>query len=243
MVKGVQKKPSFLDISPCILNNPWTDWANNLGLVSFWRYLTGEYGKLPKWGVGAPRGPHGGPKGSKMAKIDQNIEFSDFCHHPFHSGKDFSIFLHRSNKERVAENGRWEWRPLGAKHGGTTGQKWLKLTKIFDFFYFAPSNSLWQQIFIIFTLILCGRVAENDERGWGPLGGPPGGPPGSPKGPKMTTELHAQGLILVLLGYLGPPGGNLRGPHPRLSFSTTLPHNISKKSMKICWQSELEGGK
>ena len=136
MVKGVQKKPSFLDSSPCILNNPWTDWANNLGLVSFWRYLTGEYGKLPKWGVGAPRGPHGGPKGSKMAKIDQNLEFSDFCHHPFHSGKDFSIFLHRSNKERVAENGRWEWRPLGAKHGGTTGQKWLKLTKIFDFFLF-----------------------------------------------------------------------------------------------------------
>ena len=46
--------PSFLDSSPCFLNSSLTDWANNLGLVSFWRYLKGEYGKLPKWGERGP---------------------------------------------------------------------------------------------------------------------------------------------------------------------------------------------
>ena len=40
-------------------------------------------------GYGAPREPHGAPKGPKMAKIDQNLEFSGFCRHPFHSGKNF----------------------------------------------------------------------------------------------------------------------------------------------------------
>ena len=40
-------------------------------------------------GKGAPRGPHGGPKGppQKIAKNDQNLEFFGFCHHPSHSGK------------------------------------------------------------------------------------------------------------------------------------------------------------
>ena len=123
--------------------------------------------------------------------------------------------------------------PLGPNTGAPWAKNGLNWPKSWFFFYFALSNSLWQQIFIIFSLILCGWVAENDERGWGPLGGPPGGPPGSPKGPKMTSELHAQGLILVISGYLEPPGGNLRGPHPRLSFSTTPPHNISVKIMKI----------
>ena len=41
---------------------------------------------------GASRGPHGGPKVPKMAKIDQNLEFLGFCHHPYHSGKRFVLF-------------------------------------------------------------------------------------------------------------------------------------------------------
>ena len=44
--------PSFLDSSPCFLNNSQTGWSNNLGLVSFWKYLRGEHGKLPKSGGG-----------------------------------------------------------------------------------------------------------------------------------------------------------------------------------------------
>ena len=36
----------------------------------------------------------GAPKGPKMAKIDQNLEFIGFCHHLFHSGKEFSLLLH-----------------------------------------------------------------------------------------------------------------------------------------------------
>ena len=70
-----------------------------------------------------------------------------------------------------------------------------------------------------------------------------GAPPGGPNGPEMASELHTQGSILVVLGPMGPPGEYPRGPHPRLSFSTTALHNISVKIMKICCQSELEGAK
>jgi len=39
-------------------------------------------------GYGAPREPHGAPKGPKIVKIDQNLEFSGFCHHTSHSEKN-----------------------------------------------------------------------------------------------------------------------------------------------------------
>ena len=59
------------------------------------------------WGaLGDPRGASKDQKWPKLAKIDQNYEFSEFCHHPFHSGKSFSLFLHGFNAERVVENGR-----------------------------------------------------------------------------------------------------------------------------------------
>ena len=98
--------------------------------------------------------------------------------------------LDGSNAERIVENGRWEWAPR-SKNG-----------------YFSPSNSLWQQIFIIFTLILCGGVVENDRRGWGPLRFPPGGS----KYPEMTKINPWACNSEAILGPLGPPGGTPRGP-------------------------------
>ena len=152
------------------------DWANNLGLVSFWRYFRGEYSNLPKLGVGAPRGPHGGPKGPKMAKIDQNLNFFWFCHHPFNSGKRFLLLFHSSNVERVEENERWEWRPRGPNKGVLKSQKWLKS---------------------LFSLLLhwsnAERVVENERREWRNQGAQQGGP----KGPKMTKSKTDQNLEFV----------------------------------------------
>ena len=59
----------------------------------------------------------------------------------------------------------------------------------------------------------------------------------------MAQESHTQGSVLVVLGPMGPPGGHPRGPHPRLSFSTTPLHNISVEIMTIFCQNELEGAK
>ena len=68
--------PSFLDSSPCFLNSSKTDWASNLELLAFWRYFRRKYGQLPKYGVGAPRRSHRGPKGPKMAKIMNLLDFA-----------------------------------------------------------------------------------------------------------------------------------------------------------------------
>ena len=130
-----------------------------------------------------------------MAKIDQNQEFSEFCHHPFHSGKNFLFFLHGSNAEKVVHNRRWKWRPLAGQQGGAMSQKWLKLTKIFNLFYFAPSNSLWQHILVIFILILCKGVVENEKQGWGPLGSHKG----VPKVPKWPQNYIPRGQFWPFL--------------------------------------------
>ena len=72
---------------------------------------------------------------------------------------------------------------------------------------------------------------------------PSGGPPGGPKGSKMA-KIDPWGCNSeAILGSLGPPAGPPRGPNPRLSFSTTPPHKISVRIMKICRQSELLGAK
>ena len=182
------------------------------------------------------RGSLGDPKGAledkKWQKLTKIKNFQNFATIHF-TQVNFFLFLHGSYAERVVQNGRWKWRPFAAQQGGTFSQKWLKLTKIFNLFYFDPSNSFWQHILVIFILILCKGVVENDRQGWGPLGAPPGGP----KGPKMASELHPQGSVLALFGPLGQPlghpGGHLRVPHYRLSFSTTSPHNTSVKQWKF----------
>ena len=97
---------------------------------------------LNKW-WGAPRGPHRGPKGPKMDKTDQNLELFRFCHHPFHSGKDFSLLLHWFNAERVVENERREWKPLRAQQGGSKGPRMAKIDQNLVFFKFCshPNHS------------------------------------------------------------------------------------------------------
>ena len=52
-----------------------------------------QYGTLPKWGVGGPRGPHGSSKAPKMAKIDQNHDFKDFAAIHFTQVQSF-LLLH-----------------------------------------------------------------------------------------------------------------------------------------------------
>ena len=47
-----------------------------------------------KVGLGGSSGPHGGPKGPKMANIVQDLEFFGFYHHPFHSGGKILLLLH-----------------------------------------------------------------------------------------------------------------------------------------------------
>ena len=123
------------------------------------------------------------PKGSKVAKIDQNLEFFGFCHHPFHSGKNFSLLLHWSNAKRVVENERREWRPLGAQQGVPKGPKMAKIVQNLIFFGFGhhPFHS-GKKILLLLHWPYAERVVENVRGEWRPLGAQQG----SPKGPKKA---------------------------------------------------------
>ena len=54
--------------------NSYTDWANNLWAMSFEDILKEIMENFQNEGWGVRRGLHGGPKGPKMAKIEQNLE-------------------------------------------------------------------------------------------------------------------------------------------------------------------------
>ena len=116
--------------------------------------------------------PHGSLKGPKMAKNDQNLEFLGFRTIHFSWVKNVIIvtmFLckgsNRERKTRMKPPGGPIKGPLGAKQRGLKGQKKAKIVQNLEFFsILLPSNSLWQQIFTIFTLLLCRGVVENDRR-------------------------------------------------------------------------------
>ena len=127
----------------------------------------------------------GAPKGPKMANIDQNLEFIGFCHHRFHSGKNFLLFSHWSNAEIVVENDRREWRPLGAQQAGLKGPKMAKIDQNLEFFLFCfhPIHS-GNKFSLSLHLSYARGVVQNDRLIWGTQGGPLGGP----KVPKMASE-------------------------------------------------------
>ena len=50
------------------------DWAHNLWAVSFKDFLKEIMENFQNEGWGVRSGLHGGPKGPKIAKIDQNLE-------------------------------------------------------------------------------------------------------------------------------------------------------------------------
>ena len=181
-----------------------------------------------KVGVGGSSGPHGGPKGPKMANIVQYLEFFGFYHHPFHSGEKISLLLHWSNSKRVVETESREWRtleaqqrgPPGAQQWGSKGPKIAEIDQNLEFFLFRSHPIHSSSKFSLFLhWYYAGGVVENDRRVWGPLRGPPGGP----KAPKMASGWIPQGSISAIFGLLGPPGGPPRGPHTRLSLFATPP--------------------
>ena len=107
-----------------------------------------------------------------MSKIDQNLEFFGFCHHPFHSGKRYSLLLHWSNPERVVENERREWRPLRAQQGGPKEPKMAKFDQNLEYFSFCshPIDS-GNKFSLFIHWSYADRVEQNDRGECGPLGG------------------------------------------------------------------------
>ena len=99
-----------------------------------------------------------------------------------------------------------------------------------------PSNSLWQQIFTIFTLLLCRGVVENDRQVKGPLGGPPGGSQRSQNGLRMASPR-------INIGHFWTPWWAPRGPDTRVSLILLPLDRISVKTANTCYQSEFDGSK
>ena len=69
--------------------------------------------------------------------------------------------MRREQQRMKDENKRQERISLGAQQGSQKGQKWLKLPKSCISPILLPSNSLWQKIFIVFTLILSRGSSRN----------------------------------------------------------------------------------
>ena len=115
-----------------------------------------------------------------------------------------------------------------------------KIDQNLEFFsILLPSNSLWQQIFTIFTLLLCRGVVENDRRVWGPLGGPPG----VLKVPKWPQEDSLKDQYRPFLDLWDPLVGPPPRPDTRLSLYTSPLDRISVKTANTCYQSEFDGRK
>ena len=94
-----------------------------------------------EWG-----GPWGTPRGPQRTKNDQILTFLGFCHHPSHSGRIFLLLLRWLNARRVAENEKWEWRPLGAQQGGPKGPKIAEIDQNHEFFLFYGRSGIFLMI-------------------------------------------------------------------------------------------------
>ena len=125
--------------------------------------------------------------------------------------------------------------PWGPNKGASKGQKWLKLSKIFNFFLFGSHPIHSGNRFSLFLYSsYAGGVVENNKRVWGPTRG-------FPKVPKWPQDGSPKDQYRPFLNLwdplVGPPGVLMLVYH----FLLLPPLKISVKIMKTCCLSELDG--